>query len=545
MIHLTPSVAKPLQKSYILFLLVLCVSLKSFAQPTISSFAPASGPVGSSVIITGTNFDPTAANNIVFIGAVRGNVTAATNTTLTVTIPAGTTYEPISVTTAGLTADSYKPFIVTFGGAAPQFSAKSFEYAARADSMTTGIFETTKYTIGDIDQDGRIDFITVDRLNNQLSVYRNITTAGVLSFAPPVNITTANSPRAVAVADINGDGKPDVVVTNLTTNTVSIFRNTSTVGSISFALKVDFTTATQPSGISVTDIDKDGRPDLVINTINFEGYVSVLRNTGNLVSISFAPKIDLQAIGGSIEEIRAADIDGDNKTDIALPNYGLSKITIFRNTSTPGSVSFAPKVDIPTSGYPHQLEISDLNNDGKPELAVSYYLTGTIVSVIRNTSTPGVIAFDNAVDHPTGALTDGIAINDLDGDGKPDMAVCSGADSVALFKNISSPGGAVSFNTIVKFSSIWNAPMLTGDFDGDGKPDISFEAGIFRVAVWRNRTSSPQIFSFSPTSANAGTTITIQGANFIGITGVSFGGVPAASFSVVNTNLYGDRKSVV
>src|SRR5471030_1472542 len=65
--------------------------------PTITSFTPASGPVGTSVTITGTNFNATAANNIVFFGATMATVTAASTTSLTVTVPAGATYQPISV----------------------------------------------------------------------------------------------------------------------------------------------------------------------------------------------------------------------------------------------------------------------------------------------------------------------------------------------------------------------------------------------------------------------------------------------------------------
>ena len=100
-----------------LFLLPLFfVASDLFAQPTINSFAPASGPAGTSVTISGTNFSATPASNIVFFGAVRANVTAATVSSLTATVPAGATYQPISVTVNNLTGYSSKPFILTFPG---------------------------------------------------------------------------------------------------------------------------------------------------------------------------------------------------------------------------------------------------------------------------------------------------------------------------------------------------------------------------------------------------------------------------------------------
>ena len=84
--------------------------------PTIISFTPESGAVGTSVTITGTNFNATASNNIVYFGAVRATVTSGTTRSLTVTLPAGTTYQPISVldNATGLTGYSSKPFITTF-----------------------------------------------------------------------------------------------------------------------------------------------------------------------------------------------------------------------------------------------------------------------------------------------------------------------------------------------------------------------------------------------------------------------------------------------
>lgn len=84
--------------------------------PTITSFTPTSGPVGTTVTISGSNFSSTAANNIVYFGAVKATVTAATSTSLSVTVPTGATYAPITVTVNGLTTYSQAPFILTFSG---------------------------------------------------------------------------------------------------------------------------------------------------------------------------------------------------------------------------------------------------------------------------------------------------------------------------------------------------------------------------------------------------------------------------------------------
>ena len=125
MIQITLSTNEMMLRKGILLLLSLIFILNSNSQPTINSFSPTSGPVGTSVTIPGANFSTTATNNVVYFGVVRANVTAASTNSLTATVPAGAAYQPISVTTNNLTAYSNKSFIVTFPGASPQFSSGS------------------------------------------------------------------------------------------------------------------------------------------------------------------------------------------------------------------------------------------------------------------------------------------------------------------------------------------------------------------------------------------------------------------------------------
>src|ERR1700683_400468 len=82
--------------------------------PAISGFIPASGTNGTTVTIAGTNFSPTASSNIVYFGAVTANVLSATSNSLTVTVPPGAMYAPITVTVNGLVAWANAAFMPTF-----------------------------------------------------------------------------------------------------------------------------------------------------------------------------------------------------------------------------------------------------------------------------------------------------------------------------------------------------------------------------------------------------------------------------------------------
>src|SRR5207237_263505 len=129
--------------------------------------------------------------------------------------------------------------------------------------------------------------IVANDYNNTISLYRNVSSNYSLtatSFAPPVVLTSPDgtySPYGILAADLDGDGKLDIVATDFGGNLVSVYRNTSTPGEInanSFASRVDFATGSQPQGVAVADLDGDGRPDILVANTG-DGTVSLLRNT--------------------------------------------------------------------------------------------------------------------------------------------------------------------------------------------------------------------------------------------------------------------------
>ena len=157
--------------------------------PAISSFSPASGPVGTEVTITGTNFNTTAADNVVFFGATKATVTAATATSLTVTVPVGATYQYISVSdmNSGFTAYSAQPFVVTFADGYGNFGMKV--------NYPTGTYALS-VAIGDLDGDGKPDWrwrITVPIMFPYcgIRVARAALALPQRSIIPPERILTA------------------------------------------------------------------------------------------------------------------------------------------------------------------------------------------------------------------------------------------------------------------------------------------------------------------------------------------------------------------
>jgi formylglycine-generating enzyme required for sulfatase activity/outer membrane protein assembly factor BamB len=460
-------------------------TLSTNGSPTITSFTPTSGPIGTTVTITGTNFSPTLTNNIVYFGAVRAAVTAASSTSLTVTVPSGASYAPITVTdiTTELTAYSSKPFIVTFPSS-QIINATSF--ASKVNFTTGG--SPYNAAIGDIDGDGKPDLVVTNGSDNTVSVLRNTSASGSItasSFAPKVDFATGTTPWDVAIGDMDGDGKSDIIVTNNLSNTVSVLRNISSSGSItasSFAPKIDFTTGAGPSNVAIRDMDGDGKSDIIV-TNNLSNTVSVLKNinaSGSITESSFASNVDF-ITGTSPNSLTIGDVDGDGKPDLVVTIFSSNIISVLKNTSTSGSItesSFAPKIDFLTGLEPTSVAMGDMDGDSKPDLVVTNGTSNT-VSVFRNTSTSGSIttsSFAAKVDFTIGLVSYRIAICDVDGDGKPDVVIANVSDStVSVFRNTSVSGSinASSFASKVNFTSgAFTQSITIGDMDGDGKSDL-------------------------------------------------------------------------
>lgn len=453
-----------MKKVISLFALLLAVT-SIWAQPTITSFSPKSGPIGTTVTIVGTNFNSTVSNNIVYFGTIKATVTAVSTTSLTVVVPAGTTYNPITVTdtTTKQTAYSLQPFTTTFscGGT---IDSSSF-VISNLISTEKGPYDIA---IGDINGDGLNDVVSTSTNKSLVSVKLNPKVTFQTSSTPAFNFATGSGASFVRLADIDGDGKLDIVVTNMNANTISILKNTSTTSTVSFNAKIDFPLL---NAYAISDIDGDGKPDIL--TLNTNG-VSVSKNTSTPSNISFANPINYITGSGS-HGLTVGDLNGDNKPDIAVVNYTDNNLSILTNTSSVGTISFATKIDFTTGKEPAKVAMCDLDGDGKLDVIVtSSDYTTNHVSYYQNISNGVSIQLGSRIDLNVGTGPNQIAVSDLDGDGKPDIAVLKNYDfNISLIKNTSILG-AISFAPDVSIKVTKHPEgFAIGDLNSDGKPDLA------------------------------------------------------------------------
>lgn len=496
-----------------------------FIPPVVTSLSPASGNINSSMTINGNNFNTTPANNTVYFGSVKGNVTAATSTALTVTVPTGGSYRPVTVIKDKLMAQSIKPFDITFADGGEPFTSNFFKTRIDVPSLSDG----KGITSADFDGDGKPDMAVSN--TSGVSIYRNTGSGGSASFATAINYPVGNSPLGVFTADINGDGKMDLVTASF--GIAILINNSSGPGNISFIVQNLSIPSANCADIAIGDIDSDGKPDIAFTYVSSNG-VMVLRNLSDNGTISFSQTNGFIAGDGANEEhLSIGDVTGDNKPDLVVSNFIYDKVDVLRNTSVPGSISFANRIEYPVS-WPKETELADIDGDGKLDMIAVTWDVSSSITIYKNLTAGGTVSFGSATTLPLLTAAKAISITDFNGDGKPDIAVTSGTDSiVSVFKNTSQPG-TITLDSKVDYK-IGSGPagITTEDWNGDGTPDIAtINATSNNISLLLNQHNAPVITSISPASGSAGTSVTITGYNFTGATAVSFGGIPAASFSV-------------
>jgi gliding motility-associated-like protein len=280
----------------------------------------------------------------------------------------------------------------------------------------------------------------------------------------------------------------DIIVLCSNGNRACIYPNNSTTGVFSFGSRIELIGNSNPRGMDIADLDADGKPEIVFsNQLNVNS--SVYRNTSTLSSISFATKVDITT-GSSPIGLKLGDLDGDGKPDMVVLNPFANSYSVYRNTCTPGNITFASGISFPSDTFATDLYISDLDASGKLDLVLhnSSNSTPPRFTIVQNTSTIGTISFAPRVFIPTIGRANYMAIGNLDGDSLPDIIVKSSTDTIKFFKNYSTIGN-FSFNQtgyVATGSGSFNA-LEIADIDLDGKPDIVSSLNSGRLSIIRQR----------------------------------------------------------
>ena len=502
--------------------LVLLSPVVAAAQPVINSFSPAAGPIGTIVIINGKNFSATPAKNIVYFGAVSAKIKTAATTSLTVTVPYGASYQPVSVTVDTLTGYSGLPFLVTFKGD-HKINAKSFAGKVNFSGNNNGI---TRFAAADLDGDGKTDMAAVNPDENTVSIFQNTGHAGVVKLNYFEWLTTGKHPSSVVITDVTGDGRPDIIITEDSSHSIAVYRNMSSPGYFVFEDKIEYDAGTYITNIAATDINNDGKPDIIVSD-SINQKVTAFKNTGLHNNVSFAAAQSI-ATGVAASSIYMQDVNTDSKPDLIIGNKTSNTVSVLANTSTAQNISFAAKKDFSISKKCVSVITGDIDGDGKADIITAN--ADSSVSVLKNNGTGTVISFAGALNIRLNTSPNNIALNDIDGDGKLDMAISNSSKNMLVVKNTTAQG-SLSFGTPVSYAlNAGSKDVIATDIDNDGRPDI-IAALSKSISVLRS-LHIPVIKSITPVKGISGTPVTIKGYGFVTTKSVSFGDSSALSFKI-------------
>ena len=288
------------------------------------------------------------------------------------------------------------------------------------------------------------------------------------SFAAIVSYSTGTggSPTSVAVGDVNGDGRPDLVTansSNIGTGTAGVLLGLVGGG---FATMTNYPTGSTgiPQSVAVADVNGDGRPDLVAANGNSTVGVLLGRASGGFAAATTYPTVS------AAFSVAVADVNGDGRPDIVAVNSGSNTIQVLLGQAGGGFANGGTY--LVGGGSPAGVAVADVNGDGRPDLVTANYSsvgTGTAGVLLRLAG--GGFAAVTTYSTGTGSRPTGVAVADVNGDGRLDIVTANYPGTAGVL--LGQTGGG--FAAVTTYSTgISSSPLgvAVTDVNGDGRPDI-------------------------------------------------------------------------
>ena len=394
-------------------------------------------------------------------------------------------------------------------------------FAPVASYSTGTVYTPYGLAIADMNGDGKADIVTGNSNNDVVGILFGSST-GNGTFQPIATYPTGpNSvPQGLAVADVNNDGKPDIITGNVSGNSAGVMLGN---GNGTFQPIVTYNTGSfsHPNSIAVVDVNGDGKRD-IITTDYGNATVTVMLGNGDGTFQYFIPYAT--GFGSSPESLTVADVSGDGKPDIVVGNNSQGTIGVFKGT---GTGAFQAMVSYSAGGpnsRPQGVAVADVNGDGIADILSANYLSYSI-GVLLGT---GAGSFQPVATYSTGvfSLPGSLALADINRDGKLDVVAAdyNGSKAILLLGNGTSTN---TFQAPLTYFTGNGVPqtVAAGDLNGDSKPDIvmvnygSNTAGVLlntmtplatqasasaaQVALWPNPTPAGTALGLTLTSLPA------------------------------------------
>ncbi|MGH6890411.1 MAG: FG-GAP repeat domain-containing protein [Rhizomicrobium sp.] len=307
----------------------------------------------------------------------------------------------------------------------------------KSSSISTGTNPQT-VVVADFNKDGKADFAEVNYSGGGAGSVGVFLGNGDGTFTSKGKFAVGLGPDGIAAADVNGDGKLDLVTADDTGSRVSVLLGD---GDGTFQTHTDYTTGGFPHSVALGDFNGDGAPDIAVANEG-DDTVGVLLNNGKG---SFGA-MKTYATGSEPYWVTAADLRHNGKTDMVVAQYNAATVGVFLGN---GDGTFRTRADYATGTAPAVVLASDLNGDRKLDLATANYnngQTGSVSVLLGN----GDGTFLTHTDYTAGTGPDGLAVGRFEGNRTYDLAV---ADLIGNTMSILPGNGDGTFGAPQNFAT--------------------------------------------------------------------------------------------
>ncbi len=401
--------------------------------------------------------------------------------------------------------------------------------------------------VADMNGDGVPDLLMGGFTNHITIRLGAVDDTGAVSFGVTRDVIAGSAPFGFATGDFNGDHIPDLAVVSLDVNELAIYLGAGRGAGWSLARAAVYDTPERPLSVAAGDVNGDGTIDLVVAN-NLGASISAFLGAGDG---TFGSRSDY-FVGGAPGEVRLADLNQDGILDVvtAVSTTAGVAVLLGNGASGVGGGLFRPftLLRISTGARPVSLAVDDLDGDGVLDCVVARGQTQGI-DVLLGGIGPGGFRFHSIGTYdPGGSVINGpnargVTIADLDGDGRPDIATVlpfgaetAASDHVGVYFNDGSQGFA---SRITYAGPDQASAIAAADLDGDGSMDVVTVglASQYSVSWGTCAAVASVIDDFEPRAGAAGDTVTISGRAFRSVTGVRFLGVAAPIVTHAVTSL--------
>ena len=409
--------------------------------------------------------------------------------------------------------------VVTLIGLTPTAFGQAATFAPLATYAIGGGSTAGPYclAVADVNGDGKPDAITAHYSSASLDVLLG---SGSGSFVLQANspATGGRAPYDMTMADVNGDGRPDALVVNTGGNTMGVLLNN---GSGNFTLQATAPfTGGRPNSITVADVNGDGLPDaLVTNSIANTSTLGVLLGNG-AGGFTLQASTPLTGTGISATAVVVADVNGDGKPDALTANFSSGTLGVLLGN---GSGGFTLQANSPSTGAgsnPTSLALADVNGDGKLDVLTTDETFDTL-RLLLGDGNGGFTLQPNAPSTGASSLPWGLAVADMNGDGKLDVVTANyRASTVGILLGNGSGTFTLQPNSPSTGAGGLPARVEVADVNSDGKPDIVVaNAAKNTLGVFLNTTTALSTLTalpgaratLAPNPTHAATTLTATG----------------------------------